>query len=70
MTSIQSIDSLVLELPPSCLEFCPHDPQYAVVGTYSLERSNADAEDSAPEVEKSQSRSGSLILIRVDGDSV
>ncbi|THZ13424.1 WD40 repeat-like protein [Aureobasidium pullulans] len=79
MTSIYSIQSLVLDLPPSCIEFCPVARDYFVVGTYFLEKKEqeATAEDTAEnnndeeseEVEKKpQTRTGSLILFKVDGD--
>ncbi|THY12080.1 WD40 repeat-like protein [Aureobasidium pullulans] len=79
MTSINSIQSLILDLPPSCIEFCPVARDYFVVGTYFLEKKEqeATAEDTAAnnndeeseEVEKKpQTRTGSLILFKVDGD--
>jgi diphthamide biosynthesis protein 7 len=39
MTCISSIKSLILDLPPSCIEFCPVARDYFVVGTYYLEKS-------------------------------
>ena len=36
MASISSIKSLTLDLPPSCIAFCPSRPQFFVVGTYFL----------------------------------
>lgn len=45
MTSIRSLSSLVLGLPPSCIAFCPTYPQYLVVGTYFLHpKTNKQAE--------------------------
>ena len=70
MTSIESVQSLVLDLPPSCIEFCPAAPACFVVGTYFLERQETDdiVEDGgAKEVQK---RTGSLIVFRIDGDEV
>jgi diphthamide biosynthesis protein 7 len=73
MPSIQHLQSITLDLPPSCIEFCPTDPQYAVVGTYNLEKEEGDQpfepteEDGQP---KSQQRNGSLILIKFNGDEV
>ena len=29
--------SMLFELPPSCIEFYPLQPEYFVVGTYSLD---------------------------------
>ena len=79
MTSISSIQSLILDLPPSCIEFCPVARDYFVVGTYFLEKKEqeATAEDTAEnnndeeseEVEKKpQTRTGSLILFKVEDD--
>ncbi|PSR92326.1 hypothetical protein BD289DRAFT_451807 [Coniella lustricola] len=36
--AIASLQSLILDLPPSCIEVCPAHPTYFVVGTYYLER--------------------------------
>lgn len=72
MPSIEHLQSLTLDLPPSCVEFCPKDSQYAVIGTYNLQ--NQDGEETADGDEegqkKAQQRNGSLILIRVSGSSV
>ncbi|KAF2646249.1 hypothetical protein P280DRAFT_440093 [Massarina eburnea CBS 473.64] len=77
MASITSLQSLILDLPPSCIEFCPLNPQYAVVGTYNLEkqptdRSGDENEQTTEDVEepKPQERNGSIILVKVHGDSV
>ncbi|KAF2011312.1 hypothetical protein BU24DRAFT_278435 [Aaosphaeria arxii CBS 175.79] len=81
MTTVTSLKSLILDLPPSCVEFWPLDPQYAVVGTYNLDRSdedqvetNKDAQEESDEREagekRVQKRDGSIILIRVKGDDV
>jgi diphthamide biosynthesis protein 7 len=68
MQAVQHLQSLTLELPPSCIEFCPRDPQYAVVGTCNLEK--LDEEQPGNEGPKAQLRNGSLILVRVAGDEV
>jgi diphthamide biosynthesis protein 7 len=70
MQSIEHLRSLTLDLPPSCVEFCPRTPEYAVVGTYNLEKPDGEepAEDEGPK--KSQQRNGSLILLHVTGDEV
>lgn len=73
MTSIKSLCSLTLDLPPSCIEFWPSDSEYAVIGTYNLEKQTEQEQPDAPQDEgqkKSQSRNGSLILVHVDGDNV
>jgi diphthamide biosynthesis protein 7 len=71
MTSIKSLISFKLDLPPSCIEFFPLKPNIAVIGTYNLEKSSEDSSESKQEgTSKPQSRNGSLVLIRVDGDNV
>jgi len=80
MTSIDSIQSLVLDLPPSCIEFCPIARDYFVVGTYFLEKKEQDAgventakdgEEESQDVDKKpQTRTGSLILFKVEGDEM
>jgi diphthamide biosynthesis protein 7 len=77
MPSIEHLQSLTLDLPPCCMEFWPLDPQYAIVGTYNLEKTEEDGshveEPTGSEVgeeTKIQQRNGSLILLRVDGDEV
>lgn len=64
--------SLVLDLPPSCVQFCPSYPNYLVVGTYNLRKQDGgEAELDAESVEnkKPQSRNGSLVLFKTDGDT-
>ena len=74
---ISSIQSIHLDLPPSCLEFCPIHPSYFLVGTYNLQKDDvaADphdevAEDGETEKEavtaKLQSRNGSIIVFNLD----
>lgn len=71
MTSIQSLTSFGLDLPPSCIEFFPLKPELAVIGTYNLEKQDDDKSSvSQAESKQSQQRNGSLILVRVDGDNV
>ncbi|KJZ72391.1 hypothetical protein HIM_08194 [Hirsutella minnesotensis 3608] len=55
--------SLTLDLPPSCAQFSPVHRAYFVVGTYNLQN-----DDSGPDCGKSQSRNGSLVVFKVDGD--
>lgn len=75
--SISSVQSMILDLPPSCIEFCPAHPSYFVVGTYYLEKEeeaaqgNGDAQDQpAAEAWKPQSRNGSLIVFRLKDGNV
>jgi diphthine methyl ester acylhydrolase len=79
--SISSICSLSLDLPPSCVEFCPSNPTYFVVGTYNLEKkaevaaehassSDDDIEGAGSEVNRTQSRNGSLILFNIEKEDL
>jgi diphthamide biosynthesis protein 7 len=77
MSSIKSLTSFKLDLPPSCIEFFPLKPEFAVIGTYNLEKNPIGDEESAEvtsvngrDGKKPQSRNGSLILVQVDGDHV
>ncbi|AEO67751.1 uncharacterized protein THITE_2116755 [Thermothielavioides terrestris NRRL 8126] len=80
---VRSLRSEVLELPPSCVEFCPAFPSYFLVGTYDLQRqtgeqeiadadADASSEDEAgrpAQLKQPQSRNGSIIAFRLcDGD--
>ncbi|KAI1362396.1 hypothetical protein F5Y08DRAFT_312334 [Xylaria arbuscula] len=71
---------LSLDLPPSCIEFCPAHVDYFVVGTYNLEKEepttdekekenenegNCDNEDAPETVRKPQNRNGSLVVFRL-----
>lgn len=70
------IGSLILDLPPSCLEFVPvseatlwaaEEPCF-VVGTYDLQKEQPDGaenEEEATSMPKEQSRQGSLTLFRL-----
>ncbi|KAI5244930.1 WD40 repeat-like protein [Aureobasidium subglaciale] len=81
MTSITSIQSLILDLPPSCIEFCSVARDYFIVGTYYLEKKeqNVSTEDVVEEDDdekseevnkKQQTKTGSLILFKIEGDEV
>ncbi|KAI1207445.1 uncharacterized protein F4807DRAFT_434637 [Annulohypoxylon truncatum] len=70
--SITPLRSLTLDLPPSCIEFCPSHPEYFVVGTYNLQRGSedpgtvAEGDEEQEQATKSvQTRDGSLILFRL-----
>jgi diphthamide biosynthesis protein 7 len=72
MPSIEHLQSITLDLPPSCVEFCPDHPQYAVIGTYNLEKQDEhehEIEEGGGQ-RKTQQRSGSLILQQIQGDNV
>lgn len=73
---INSLRSITLELPPSCIEFCPAYPEFFVVGTYNLQKEEPDVGDSAMLGEEDegtqhgkqpQSRNGSLVLFALTG---
>ncbi|KAI2634492.1 WD40-repeat-containing domain protein [Xylaria nigripes] len=73
---IASLRSLVLDLPPSCIEFCPAHPDHLVVGTYNLQKDEpagidndddlSDNEDKT--MKKPQNRNGSLVVFRLGGN--
>lgn len=60
-TPIKSSTEIMLDLPPSCLEFSPDCDRYFVVGTYFLEPDNY----TAGRIETVQARSGSLMLFHL-----
>lgn len=76
--NVTPVGSIVLNLPPSCIEFVPvsettkwaADNPLFVVGTYDLQKEERDADDKEKEelkeeaiaVPKEQSRQGSLTL--------
>jgi len=75
---ITSIQSLAIDLPPSCIEFCPAHPDYFVIGTYNLQKEEAiEAEESCADNQdgshanaiKPQSRNGSLVVYRLTEDA-
>lgn len=70
MPPIEHLQSITLDLPPSCIEFYPIDPHYAVIGTYNLEREEGDQPTEEDGQRKSQQRNGSLILIKVEDGKV
>lgn len=75
--TISSSQSMVLDLPPSCIEFCPAHPSYFLVGTYNLQKEEdgrvdeeglKDEEESdvkEEEGQRSQSRTGSIIVFQL-----
>ena len=75
------IGSLILDLPPSCLEFVPvsknshwtaEEPCF-VVGTYDLQKDEQHGEDKDADsvsILKEQSRQGSLSLFRLKDDEL
>lgn len=50
MSTVPSTTSLMLDLPPSCIAFCPFRPQLFVIGTYFLHpREQGNQDESKPE---------------------
>ncbi|KAJ4255032.1 hypothetical protein NW762_009836 [Fusarium torreyae] len=75
---VSSKVSLTLDLPPSCIQFCPAHPELFVVGTYNLQKDEDNAQegkeegddDSSGATKTPQSRNGSLLVFRVDGSEL
>lgn len=71
---LASSQSLMLDLPPSCLQFCHKFPSYFVVGTYNLQpkiECNAEVDGESTRDEGSiQSRNGSLLVFKLGGDEL
>lgn len=67
--TLKSNLTIFLDLPPSCLEFVPFLQNYFVVGTYFLESSSANNNDSTIK-EITQKRSGSLNLYRLQNNEM
>lgn len=62
--NIQSPSSLttqILHQPPSCLEFCPDNPDYFIIGTYLL---HEDKDHESARIK--QTKTGSLQLWHLD----
>lgn len=67
-----------LDLPPSCVEFCPAHPSYFLVGTYNLQQSDAQGTDKSRDEDEDavdptgeqpgrqrQNRDGSIVVFRL-----
>ncbi|KAI9643218.1 hypothetical protein NHQ30_007834 [Ciborinia camelliae] len=52
-SKIEVLDSDLLELPPSCIEFWPNNPSWFIIGTYELDKE--EDEDSWVHIEKASS---------------
>ncbi|KAK2034366.1 hypothetical protein LX32DRAFT_679218 [Colletotrichum zoysiae] len=72
--AVASKQSFVLDLPPSCIEFCPSHPKYFVVGTYNLVKDEEPSDESGDAgssvAKKVQNRNGSLVVFRLENSSV
>lgn len=76
---IDSFQSMILDLPPSCIEICPRHPSLFLVGTYYLETNEAEGKDTEDgndgdevevEAKQAQSKSGSIIVFELrDGQA-
>jgi hypothetical protein len=63
--TVDPVFTMTLDLPPSCLEFVPYSinfPRHLVAGTYSLDPDTLPVLNDHNAV---QSRSGSLMLLRM-----
>jgi len=84
MTPTSSTRSLILDLPPSCIAFCPTQPHLFVVGTYYLHDSTTTKTETSSSAagshqisdhqddtsNPSQTRSGSLIVYELNDDEM
>lgn len=76
--NVKPIGSIILDLPPSCIEFVPpHEDQrwptdehHFVVGTYELQKEESSEEQSVASIRQEQSRQGSLSLFKLNGDEL
>lgn len=64
MAAASSLISQTLPLPPSCIAFCPTQPDIFVVGTYFLHKDESVVVNG--KIMPWQKRSGSLILYRIE----
>ena len=66
---VGSIITAILNASPSCIEFSPLDPNIFVVGTYELDTTTAETDiEHESGNAQTQSRSGSLVLFRLQED--
>ena len=71
---IRSLSAHTLSAQPSCIDFSKQIPNIFVIGTYQLDESGSEDSsiltDETPEPEQPlQSRSGNLLLFRLEEDS-
>lgn len=66
MSTISSLVSQTLPVPPSCIAFCPTQPDLLVVGTYLLHKDESEVVNGS--ILPWQKRTGSLILFRLEED--
>ncbi|KHO01086.1 WD40 repeat-like-containing domain protein [Metarhizium album ARSEF 1941] len=72
--AISSTERVLLDRPPSCLQFCPVNHSCFVVGTYNLQSLDpTEPQQDLPErstFKRPQSRNGSLVLFHLAGDKL
>lgn len=68
MSIAESVTSLTLNAPPSCIEFSTLFSNVFVVGTYVLEQDGHTS--TASEARSNQTRHGQLIYFRLNGDKM
>lgn len=67
---LESTQSLTLDLPPSCLQFCRKYPDCFVLGTYNLQREEGGSDEAEDSTEKkAQSRNGSLLVFSIGDET-
>ena len=72
-TTLEPYYTMILDSPPSCLEFVPSStayPHHLVAGTYSLDPSMVSLLDEDKGHDAVQSRSGSLVLLNLEDDKL
>ncbi|RSM12911.1 hypothetical protein CEP52_002247 [Fusarium oligoseptatum] len=72
---VSSKVSLTLDLPPSCIQFCPAHPEFFVVGTYNLQKDDTqeaqeEDDESVAAAKTPQSRNGSLLVFKLNGSEL
>lgn len=79
---LSSRQAMILDLPPSCIEFCPAHPSYFLVGTYNLQKDEEqqqqqderlddeenENESSGAKTKQPQSRNGSIVVFQLRDD--
>ncbi|KAL2362301.1 hypothetical protein RJZ56_004791 [Blastomyces dermatitidis] len=61
---LESLHTTFLDQPPSCLEFCPADPDYVVIGTYLLSELSSESSTVTEQI-----KTGTIQLFKLDPES-
>ena len=72
-STVEPYFTMTLDLPPSCLEFVPSStayPHHLVAGTYSLDPTMVSVLDEDEGHDAVQSRSGSLVLLNLEDQTL